>query len=246
MSPLRPGKKGTASSCDPGPSPQLSPAVHPSRPGVWAEPSLPGTGRWDLPAGIPHAATAGASRPSAAKGLRHPTFTSSPRGTVWKQPKRGEQAIPGEEEAPGPAWKSRRPGQRGAAAPCPGALRGPAPAPLDEGAVCAQAQARAASGAGSAPGAPGGLCQGRALCRLPGLSPLIFPPGQAQRDPLCCPGYIVLCRPSQAVMLRVLWSCLRIATALSGQAGNSSHHRAITMGRNDLSEHSSADLFQIL
>ncbi|XP_074394060.1 uncharacterized protein LOC113459042 isoform X2 [Zonotrichia albicollis] len=81
MSPLRPGKKGTASSCDPGPSPQLSPAVHPSRPGVWAEPSLPGTGRWDLPAGIPHAATAGASRPSAAKGLRHPTFTSSPRGS---------------------------------------------------------------------------------------------------------------------------------------------------------------------
>lgn len=113
MSPLRAGKKGTGSSWDPGPSPPAKPAVHPSRPGVWAEPSLPGSGRWDLPAGIPHAATAGASPPSAAKGLRHPTFTSSPRSRVWKQPKREEQAVPGEEEAPGPAWKSRRPGQRG-------------------------------------------------------------------------------------------------------------------------------------
>lgn len=41
MSPLWAGRRGAGRSCDPAPSLQLSPAVHPSRPGVWAEPSLP-------------------------------------------------------------------------------------------------------------------------------------------------------------------------------------------------------------
>lgn len=104
-------------------------------------------------------------------------------------PRSGRRAVPGQGGA-------RRPLSRDA----PGARPR---SPLDEGAVCAQAQARAASGAGSAPGAPGGLCRGRALRCLPELFPLILPPGEAQRDPLCCREDIVLFPPSQAVMFCV-------------------------------------------
>lgn len=178
--------------------------------------------------------------PSAVKGLRHPTLTSSPRTTVWERPKRGKQAIPVEEEAPCPAWKSRHAGKRpeGRA----GAARGPPPlsrgaprarprAPLDEGAVCAQAQARAASGAGSAPGAPGGLCRAGPSAACQNFSPDTpsrgGPAGPAVLQGRHCP----LPSLTGSHVLRVSGAARglpqRLSNRASGQEGNSSHGRSL-------------------
>lgn len=212
----RSGRGGSSREQQGAASPQLSPAVQPSRPGVWAEPSLPrlrerGSARGNSPRS--HRGRFPGPRQQKGSGtphlLRHPAVRSgnNPSGESRRYLVRRRPPVPpGRAGLPGSAGQrpERRAGAaRGPPLACPGPLPGPGSAPrwMKERIVPRPGRLRRWQRSRSARG----LCRGwaRPLRRPPELFPLIVPPGEAQRDPLCRREYIVLFSPSQAVVFWV-------------------------------------------